>query len=125
MALLGAFGGIRLSAQTLFTNTELDWLSHKLIQLNSLQRDSIAQAQNLLECDSMSKLKDDKIKTWQYKHHETDSIGKQCATDNTALTKKYNKIVGKIKAFKNGLLITIPISILEGIALWYVLRNKK
>lgn len=123
--LLVTFFGWNISAQRVFTIEEQDCIAHDLIQLKALRIDSATKAEKLLVCDSVKTALNIKYNTANYQYHTADSTGKACDKANTALTNKYNKLVNKIKVFKNGLLITIPITIAEAFALWYVVRNKK
>lgn len=117
--------GLNISAQRVFTIEEQDCIAHDLTQLKALRIDSALQAQKLIICDSAKTAHETKYTTANYQYHVADSTGKACDTHNAELTKTNNKLITKLKTFKNGLLITIPITILEGIALWYVMRNKK
>lgn len=124
LTVLVAFGGIQLSAQTVFADPESDWLSHKIVQVQSLQKDSTQLAGNLSDCDSTRMALQDKFDTMHFKYQAAALEGSKCEADYIDLGKKHKKVIRQNSTLKKVLLITLPITILEGALLYYSIRGK-
>lgn len=123
MTVLGLFGGIHCSGQTVFADQESDWLSHKIIQLQDLQKDSAATHANLQDCDSTAAAMSDKFDAMQFKYQETAIKGEECQSDYNKLQKRFQKVLNGNSRLKTGLLITISTTIIEGVALYFTVRR--
>lgn len=107
-----------------FTNSQADWLAHKMVQLQSLQKDSAQLAENLFDCDSTMQALQDKFNTMQFKYQTAAIEGEKCESDYTNLFNSNQKVIKQNSTLKKVLLITIPITILEGALLYYTIRGK-
>lgn len=116
--------GLNISAQRVFTNEEQDCIAHDLTQLKALRVDSALQAQNYQDCDSAKKVIQDKFDIMKSKFDKCTLAGDSCQTSYNALLIKHNKLANKFKPIKNTLLVTIPITILEGVAIYFQWRRK-
>ncbi len=123
LTVLASFGGVNCSAQITFTNSEADWLSHKIIQLQDLQKDSAATHANLQDCDSTAAAMSDKFDAMQFKYQETAVKGEECQSDFNKLQKRFQKVLNGNSRLKTGLLITISTTIIEGVALYFTAKR--
>lgn len=95
-----------------------------MIQVQSLQKDSAQLAGDLSDCDSTRMALQEKFDTMKFKYQQAALEGEKCASDYTDLFNDNQKVIKQNSTLKKVLLITLPITILEGALLYYTIRGK-